>query len=76
MFLLFLGDKIAREGGFEKLLVCLEDLSTPLEWMTLVVQILGSISTMFYRPYVTKVTRRVDKAIYNYIFNNTDNNIR
>ncbi len=67
---------MAREGGFEKLLVCLEDLSTPLEWITLVTQILGSISSMFYRPYATQVVRRVDKGIFNYIFHNTDNNVR
>lgn len=44
--------------------------------MTLIVQVLGSISPMFYRPYAAQVIKRVDKAIHNYIFNNNDNNIR
>lgn len=76
LFLLYLGDMFAREGGVESMLVQIKDKNSPLELKTMVLQILSNLSTMFYRPYAEKVVQEVKTAVEEYIFQNTEANIR
>ena len=54
----------------------MQDKNIPLELLTLYVQIISNISPMFTKFYANTFIKSINQAVKEYIYNNTESNIR